>query len=401
MHRPSYRRRLSLASVLTSISFRVFAVPWACLALLACGEPGSDASPRSGGSAGAPDAAADQALADADLPPRFRISHREGPDPDVPLPTVGEAWTSAEATEGNVTALAFIPTGSLPEATTEGRVLVAGAEVGGGGAGGPGAGGIRTLDGSLEAPASSSVSALAVHQDLVFAADPAEARVHVLRLPGLEPVAEFGEGVLTSPRAMDLLPLGSVELDLLVADRVPSGSRVHRFRLSLETPEDGARHVTEFGDGPGASGLQAVEFLRVETDGRVVLLPDSADGAYKIYWADGRYAGDAIDLGILGPGAHPGGMVLWPCGPATGYWISTERREGLSRFHLLERHSLNYVGGFQGSVTANTGAVDLAMEAVVGLGRGAFFALHEDRAVSAFRLEDIARALSLPDSCLP
>jgi 3-phytase len=53
------------------------------------------------------------------------------------------------------------------------------------------------------------------------------------------------------------------------------------------------------------------------------------------------------------------------------------------------------VGAFSGRITANTDGVWLSQSGVPGFDRGAFFAVHDDQAVSAFDWGEIADALGL------
>ena len=54
----------------------------------------------------------------------------------------------------------------------------------------------------------------------------------------------------------------------------------------------------------------------------------------------------------------------------------------------------------QGEVTAHTDGVALHAAATPSFPGGALFAVHDDKAVSAFDLRDVARVLQLPGGCV-
>jgi len=56
-------------------------------------------------------------------------------------------------------------------------------------------------------------------------------------------------------------------------------------------------------------------------------------------------------------------------------------------------------GTFQGRVTAHTDGVALHAAATPSFPGGALFAVHDDKAVSAFDLRDVAQALQLRSGC--
>jgi 3-phytase len=56
---------------------------------------------------------------------------------------------------------------------------------------------------------------------------------------------------------------------------------------------------------------------------------------------------------------------------------------------------MDYVGTFTGEATANTDGVAWTPQSFPGFPSGAFFAVHDDSAVSAFDWRDIVGALGL------
>ena len=69
-------------------------------------------------------------------------------------------------------------------------------------------------------------------------------------------------------------------------------------------------------------------------------------------------------------------------------------------FRVFDRESLAPRGAFSGQVTAWTDGVALHAAPTARFPQGALFAVHSDRAVAAFDLGDVARALDLDPACL-
>ena len=118
----------------------------------------------------------------------------------------------------------------------------------------------------------------------------------------------------------------------------------------------------------------------------------------KVYTFDGRYAGTTVGAGVLR--FEPEGIALAPCRDG-GHWIVTDQDETANAFHLFDRKTFRHVGAFSGPATSNTDGVTLSMVPLPGFPRGAFYAIDDDRRVSAFDWAEIAAALTLPDPCRP
>ena len=61
--------------------------------------------------------------------------------------------------------------------------------------------------------------------------------------------------------------------------------------------------------------------------------------------------------------------------------------------------SLAPLGSFRGALTARTDGVTLHAAATPSFPGGALFAVHDDKAVTAFDLRDVARLLRLQQGC--
>lgn len=96
--------------------------------------------------------------------------------------------------------------------------------------------------------------------------------------------------------------------------------------------------------------------------------------------------------------AQAEGIALYACEDGSGYWLSTDQADDRTVYHVFDRASLQHAGAFMGSITANTDGVWLAVDGVPGFESGAFFAVHDDQAASAFDWLEIVDALDL-DTC--
>ncbi len=87
-------------------------------------------------------------------------------------------------------------------------------------------------------------------------------------------------------------------------------------------------------------------------------------------------------------------------GPDASWLIVTSKEED-ALYVLFDRKTFRHVGAFSGPATSNTDGVTLSMVPLPGFPRGAFYAIDDDRRVSAFDWAEIAAALTLPDPCRP
>ena len=93
-------------------------------------------------------------------------------------------------------------------------------------------------------------------------------------------------------------------------------------------------------------------------------------------------------------------MALWTCPGGGGYWIAVDQLAPLTLFHIFDRVTLEPRGTFRGNTTAHTDGVALHAAAMPHFPGGALFAVHDDKAVTAFDLRDVAQALHLSQGCV-
>lgn len=259
---------------------------------------------------------------------------------------------------------------------------------------------------------------LAVYGDHLFVVERDNRRVQVLELPGFRPAGVFGTDELRSPYGIWLHESEPGELEVYVTDsfmygeryeRVPPlaelDQRVRRYRVMIGA--DGrvrARHVGAFGDTSEAGALRVVESIAGDpAHGRLIVADESTalqGGASTLveYTLDGRPTGRRLPPASFRAQAE--GVVLWPCSGSDGYWIAVDQLTPLTTFHLFDRTTLQPRGSFQGKTTAHTDGVALHAATTPGFPGGALFAVHDDRAVAAFDLREVADALDLAPGCI-
>jgi 3-phytase len=279
---------------------------------------------------------------------------------------------------------------------------------------------LRTVGGRGQAPGRFlRPNGVAVFGDHVFVTERDNRRVQVLRLPGFEPAGTFGEQQLRSPYGLWLHEVAPGELEAFVTDSFMYGDRfdvvppaheldqrVRRYRLRFD-PSDlvQARYAGAFGD-TGAGALRMVESLAGDPANDRLLIADEykeQGSTLREYTLSGRYTGRSLPPESFAAEAE--GVALWACredgdAAASGYWIAVDQLSPLTTFHVFERDSLALAGSFRGETTSWTDGIALHAAAAPGFPYGALFAVHDDKAVSAFDLGEIARALGLSPGCL-
>lgn len=256
---------------------------------------------------------------------------------------------------------------------------------------------------------------LLVYGNRVFVTERDAPRVQVLSLPDFQPLASFGEGELRSPYGIWLYEAAPGELDAYVTDSFMYGDdysvvpplteldqRVRRYRLHLE-PDGGVRadYLGAFGDTSPAAALRMVESIWGDPAHDRLLIADEDRrnvSTLREYTLDGRYTGNSLPDNSFAGEAE--GVALWDCTPTDGYWIAVDQLSPLSTFHVYDRATLAPRGSFRGDVTANTDGITVHGAATARFPAGVMYAVHDDRAVTAFDLRDVVQALDLDTACL-
>ena len=318
---------------------------------------------------------------------------------------LAETWVSADQAGEEMDSLAVWPRADAPSwliATAKDgqRLLVFDADSGAriGASGGPGEG-----PGQFRRP-----NGIAVAGDLLFVVERDGARVQVLRLPGFEPLGQFGQDQLLTPYGiwLDTREAGAVTAhvtDSFMADfangvlpeRARLAERVKRYRVTVQGDRLETEYLGTFGDTGDAGALRMVESIAGDVARNRLLVADEdrrVGSTLREYSLQGQFLGRSLPA-FQGDAE---GVVLWTCGD-DGYWIAADQVDP-TLFRVFERDSLALAGEFTGRRTALTDGVTLA-----GPGprfpHGALYALHADTAVAAFDLGQIATALQLAPAC--
>lgn len=347
----------------------------------------------------------------ASTSPSLSPSHAATTPPEAPS-LIAEAWVSAEVAAEELDSIAtwaaaggatwLIASGKSGHRLSvfdgdDGRLL-------------------RTVGGPGKRPGEfTRPNGLAVAGDLLFVVERDTPRVQLLSLPDFTPQGEFGSGELRAPYGIWLHEVAPRELEALVTDSFMYGERhdvlppanelaerVRRYRLRFD--QQGhveATHAGTFGETTGPARLNLVESIAGDpAHGRLLVAEEdrTSPSNLHVYGFDGRWSGRSLPEGTFAGEAE--GVVLWACGPDTGYWVAVDQQAPRTFFHLFDRATLAPIGSFHGEVTANTDGIALHAAATPRFPGGALYAVHDDRAISAFDLRGIVARLGLDPGCV-
>lgn len=335
-----------------------------------------------------------------------------GPVPPAVHPdaVVEEAWISAQIPGAGLGALAVWPTEDggawlIATARAADQLVVFDADTGQT---------LRTVGGPGEQPGQfRHPSGIAVWADLAFVVERDNHRVQVLELPDLRPRGFIGADTLKAPSGLWLQETAPDELELLVTDgfmadaqtgvlppRAQMDRRVRRFKVALD--QDGSITATDtgsFGDTGQGGMLRMVGSIAGDPahDRLLIAEQDQQVGStLRDYTLAGHLRGDSLPVFS----ATAKGVALWDCDMDSGWWIAVEPLTP-TLFRVYDRASLAPAGTFAGARVSQTDGIVVYAAGTPRFPAGALFAQHEDRAVAAFDLRDVARALQLHGRCLP
>lgn len=271
-------------------------------------------------------------------------------------------------------------------------------------------GGKGTAPGQFNRP-----NGVAVFGDYLFVVERDNHRVQVLSLPEFHPLTTFGADQLRSPYGLWLHEIAPDELDLYVTDSFMEGrkydvvpplaqldQRVRRYRLHIGD-EDALQveSLGAFGDTSPNAALRMVESIGGDpaNDRLLIAEEDTRIGTdLREYDMAGRYVGKSLAPGRFRAQAE--GVALWDCSSDQGYWIAVDQTQPRTVFLLFDRATLAYRGSFIGTATGHTDGIALHAAATQRFPSGALFAVHEDKAIAAFDLGEVARSLQLNPACV-
>jgi 3-phytase len=256
---------------------------------------------------------------------------------------------------------------------------------------------------------------IAVYGDYVFVVERDNHRVQVLKLPDFTFVGFFGENELRSPYGLWVNETEPGELEVYVTDSFMYGKqfdevpplkeldqRVRRYRVQFDQAGRlRANYGGAFGDTKEATALRMVESIAGDRANDRLLVADEDrrhESTLREYSFSGQYTGRSLPQDSFAAEAE--GVALWTCPNGGGYWIAVDQLAPLTLFHIFDRVTLEPRGTFRGDVTAHTDGVTLHAAAMPEFPGGALFAVHDDKAVTAFDLRDVARELHLSQDCV-
>lgn len=274
---------------------------------------------------------------------------------------------------------------------------------------------LRTVGNAGEAPGDfDRPNGVAVHGAQLFVSERDNRRVQVFALPTFAPLLDFGRPALRSPYGLWVHETAPDTVEVYVTDSFMDGPdfgqvppldqldrRVHRYRVAPD--DDGAlqaQALGTFGDTRAATALRIVESIAGDAGADRLLIADEdlRDGAtVRGYDLAGRPTGDDLPGGSFL--AEPEGIALWACSVDGGYWIVADQLRPLTVFRLFDRQTLAPAGAFTGAAVAYTDGIVLHAAGTRRFAHGALYAVHDDRAIGAFDLAEIARTLQLDPAC--
>lgn len=340
----------------------------------------------------------------------LRTSTHEVPKATTAVDAViAEAWVSSENAADELDSLAVWPTEDghtwlIATAKSSHKLVVFDAETGER---------LRSVGSEGQGPLQfKRPNGIVVFGDLLFVAERDNHRVQVLQLPGFTSLGMIGQDVLQVPYGLWVHETGPDELELFVTDSFMADfrtgelppmaaldQRVKRFQVQLDAQGKlDAQYLGAFGDTTQAGALRMVESIAGDPvhDRLLIAEEDRRVGStLREYSVEGKYR----ERSLQHFDADAEGIALWACDAGEGYWIAVDQLRP-TVFRVFQRDGLEPRGTFSGKVVANTDGEVLYAVGTPRFPAGALFALHDDKAVAAFDLRDVVRALRLSGRCM-
>ncbi len=247
---------------------------------------------------------------------------------------------------------------------------------------------------------------ITVIDDLLFVVERDNRRIQVFRLPELRSELIFGAENLQVPYGLWAHRIGR-EIEVLVSDsyQEADGSppplpllaeRIKRYRLKTALGQWNAQYDGAFGATDSDGALRWVESILGDPIHNRLLIAEEflkPGSTIKIYDMAGDYTGQSLALEHFEGQAE--GIAMWACDDGSGVIVATDQRDDGNRFQVFDRQTLTHLGAFAGRGTSNTDGIHIDQRSSDAFPGGAFFAVHDDQAVSAFDWRDINRELGL------
>lgn len=250
---------------------------------------------------------------------------------------------------------------------------------------------------------------ISVIDDIMLVVERDNHRVQVLSIPDFKPLTSFGESDLAKPYGLFVEPLGEGEYHVYVTDNyeTPSGDipadkelghRIRRYLLEVEGPTAEGELDLSFGDTSGPGRLFVVESVYGDKIHNHLLvadeLEDDANGRQvKVYDFEGNFTGKTFGEGVFKNQVE--GIALYETSETSGYWFVTDQGKLKNTFYVFDRESFELLGSVDGERTLNTDGIWITQTPMPRFPKGAFYACDNDRAISAFDLVEVLKAIGL------
>jgi 3-phytase len=227
-------------------------------------------------------------------------------------------------------------------------------------------------------------------------------RVQVLRLPDFSPLALIGGDILRKPYGIAGFQDDAGRFQLFVTDDygpIPPGvaegdffkERVKHLVVKLQGEGLQLREHRSFGAVEGAGVLFKVESILVDPqrDRLFLSIEKGPNKGVVVYRLNGTFSG----LTLAGPRflGEPEGLAFAQVG-GRECLVATDQQPKCSDFHLFDRETLTYLGGFRAARTSNTDGIAV-FQNLPALSQGGLWAIHDDSALALLAWSDIAHAL--------
>jgi 3-phytase len=251
-------------------------------------------------------------------------------------------------------------------------------------------------------------------------------KAQIVTLPDFKSILTFGTEELKRPYGAAIQKVAHAKYEIFITDnymdlefspkhntmkykKVPEdsklGKRVHSYAVHINNANHvigKAEIVAKFGATSGPGVLHIVESIMIDEPHNRLLIADEyfKDFNIKIYNLDTKqFSGQLIGHDFKFEN-DPEGFVLYQCpnDPKQGFYIFTDQLSDLTKFHIVKRSNLEYIGTFTGKETKKTDGVTLTQKQIGKYNQGIFLAVHDDSKVSAFSVSDIMKTFQL--NCL-
>jgi 3-phytase len=227
-------------------------------------------------------------------------------------------------------------------------------------------------------------------------------RVQMLSLPDFRTISFIGSSSLKRPYGIYAFKDQQNYFHVYVTDNFENidsaddlSKRIHYF-----SGKDSIwQLVSTFGETSGSGKLAVVESILGDPESNLLYLAeeDTTQSTIKIYDFDGTFTGKIFGMGIFKYQVE--GLALYRCENGRGMLIATDQSHDDNQFHVFDRTSLEHIGTFSGAKTANTDGIWLTQHKMDRFSKGAFYAIHDDQAVSAFDFKMILQGLGAKLIC--